>query len=162
MGRQSTRRHKLQPVQGDMGVVEIERRDASGIPDQIAENIAAARGNCHDVIVGLNGQRLAFGLPGNPVSHFVCFHLFVAAALRRLTGAEPQNFLRGTLVSGLDDQPNPRETYTPARLDSTGLHPLKWTSSGDVTCLVETNALVRVPANGGSMKAGREVEFLPT
>ena len=99
------------------------------------------------LIFGVNGQRLAFGLPGNPVSHFVCFHLFVAAALRGLTGASPQNFSRGMLASRLDDKPNPRETFTPARYNSAGLHPLKWTSSGDVTCLVETNALIRVPAN---------------
>jgi molybdopterin molybdotransferase len=114
------------------------------------------------LIFGVNGPRVAFGLPGNPVSHFVCFHLFVAAALRGLVGAESENFLRGPLASGLEDQPNPRETFTPARLDPAGLHPLKWTSSGDVTCLVETNALIRVPANCGSIEAGDEVEFLPT
>lgn len=114
------------------------------------------------LIFGVNGQRLAFGLPGNPVSHFVCFHLFVAAALRGLTGTSPQDFSRGTLASRFDDKPNPRETFTPARYNSAGLHPLKWTSSGDVTCLVETNALIRMPANQGSMNAGSEVEFLPT
>jgi molybdopterin molybdotransferase len=114
------------------------------------------------LIFGVNGQRLAFGLPGNPVSHFVCFHLFVTAALRGLTGANRQDFSRGMLASGLDDKPNPRETFTPARYDAAGLHPLKWTSSGDVTCLVETNALIRVPANSGAMKAGSEVEFLLT
>jgi molybdopterin molybdotransferase len=114
------------------------------------------------LIFGANGKRIAFGLPGNPLSHFVCFYLFVDAALRRLTGAEPQNFLRDTLASKLDDEPNPRETFIPARLDSGGLHPLKWMSSGDLTCLVETNALVRVPANHGSMETGTEVEFIPT
>jgi molybdopterin molybdotransferase len=114
------------------------------------------------LIFGANGRRIAFGLPGNPISHFVCFHLFVVAALRGLTGAEPQNLSRGALASRLDDEPNPRETFMPARLDLAGLHPLKWLSSGDVTCLVETNALIRVPANSGSMEAGSEVEFLPT
>jgi molybdopterin molybdotransferase len=114
------------------------------------------------LIFGVNGRRIAFGLPGNPISHFVCFHLFVAAALRRLTGAGPQNFLRAALASELDDEPNPRETFMPARLDLAGLHPLKWMSSGDVTCLAETNALIRVPANIGPMEVGTEVEFLPT
>jgi molybdopterin molybdotransferase len=114
------------------------------------------------LIFGVNGGRIAFGLPGNPVSHFVCFHLFVAAALRRLVGAEPQNFQHGALASRLDDKPNPRETFTPARSEPSGLRPLKWTSSGDVTCLVETNALIRVSANRDSMEAGTEVEFLST
>ena len=141
--------------------------------------------------------RVAFGLPGNPLSHFVCFHLFVATALAGLTGGEPPKFLRGRLAAKLDDAPNPRETLWPARLkvgqasclspmaepsdeDRPGgnsfaptrqldgleacltLHPLAWASSGDVTCLAETNALIRVPANRGSIEAGTEVDFLPT
>jgi molybdopterin molybdotransferase len=114
------------------------------------------------LIFGVNGRRIAFGLPGNPVSHFVCFHLFVAMALRALTGARPQHFLRGRLTSRLDDEPNPRETFVPARLNMAGLHPLKWMSSGDTTCLAETNALICVPAKSNIMQARTEVEFLPT
>ena len=114
------------------------------------------------LIFGVNGSRVAFGLPGNPLSHFVCFHLFVAAALKKLVGEEPRRFLRGRLAAKLDDAPNPRETLWPARLDLAGLHPLAWASSGNVTCLAETNALSRVPANRGSIGAGAEVDFLPT
>ncbi len=113
------------------------------------------------LIFGVNGPRVAFGLPGNPVSHFVCFHLFVAAALGRLTGADPQNFSQGALASKLDDAPNSRESFVPARWDAMGLHPLKWLSSGDLKCLVETNALIRIPANSGPMDAGMKVDFLP-
>jgi molybdopterin molybdotransferase len=109
-----------------------------------------------------NIVRVAFGLPGNPLSHFVCFHLFVAAALAKLTGAEPEKFQHGRLAAKLDDTPCPRETLWPARSDPAGLHPLAWASSGDVTCLRETNALIRVPANRGSIEPGAEVEFLST
>ncbi|HEX3857135.1 MAG TPA: molybdenum cofactor biosynthesis protein MoaE [Verrucomicrobiae bacterium] len=114
------------------------------------------------LIFGVNGNRIAFGLPGNPLSHFVCFHLFVATALAKLIGAEPKKFLRGQLAEKLKDAPCPRETLWPARLDLAGLHPLAWASSGDITCLTETNALVRVPANRSSIDAGTEVEFLTT
>jgi molybdopterin molybdotransferase len=114
------------------------------------------------LIFGVNGSRVAFGLPGNPLSHFVCFHLFVAAALAKLTGAAPEKFQRGRLAAKLDDAPCPRETLWPAHRGPAGLHPLAWASSGDVTCLVETNALIRVPANRGSIAAGAEVEYLST
>ena len=60
------------------------------------------------LIFGTNGSRVAFGLPGNPLSHFVCFHFAIAAALAGLTGAEPQKFLRGQLAYKLDDEPCPR------------------------------------------------------
>jgi molybdopterin molybdotransferase len=109
-----------------------------------------------------SANRVAFGLPGNPLSHFVCFHLFVATALAKLVGEEPKRFMRGTTAAKLDDAPNPRETLWPARLDSQGLHPLAWASSGSVTCLAEANALIRVPGNRGSIETGAEVEFWPT
>jgi molybdopterin molybdotransferase len=108
-----------------------------------------------------NRVRVAFGLPGNPLSHFVCFHFAVATALARLTGGKPPTFLRRQLAGKLDDKPCPRETLWPARLDAAGLHPLKWASSGDVTCLAQTNALVRVPVNRDSIESGAEVDFLP-
>jgi molybdopterin molybdotransferase len=149
------------------------------------------------LIFGVNGPRVAFGLPGNPLSHFVCFHFAVATALACLTGGEPPKFLRGQLAEKLDDKPCPRETLWPARLEwrvgqtflsassgdfpvacadnaNTGqecpanqqtgmsaLHPLKWASSGDITCLAAANALVRVPANCASLYNGTTVDFLP-
>ena len=109
----------------------------------------------------LNGNRIAFGLPGNPLSHFVCFHLFVATALAKLAGAEPPTFLHGKLAANLDDAVNPRETLWPARLDAAGLHPLKWSSSGDVTCFAAANTLIRVPPNVAGFAAGVEVGFWP-
>ncbi|MDE3069067.1 MAG: molybdenum cofactor biosynthesis protein MoaE [Verrucomicrobiota bacterium] len=118
------------------------------------------------LIFGVCGPRAAFGLPGNPLSHFVCFHLFVAAALAKLGGQEPQSFLRGRLAEKLEDQPCPRETLWPTRVAWRGaapqLRPLPWASSGDVTCLAQTNALIRVPAGRGSIEAGAEADFLPT
>lgn len=35
---------------------------------------------------------LVFGLPGNPVSAFVTFHLFVLPALRKYSGYDSQQF----------------------------------------------------------------------
>lgn len=117
------------------------------------------------LIFGVNGNRVAFGLPGNPLSHFACFHFAMATALAKLVGETQPAFLRGKLAAKLDDPPNPRETLWPARLElSTGemrLQPLEWASSGDVTCLAQTNALIRVPANVGSLDAGAAVDFLP-
>lgn len=111
------------------------------------------------------GGRVAFGLPGNPLSHFVCFHVFVATALANLTGAEPPKFIQGSLAAKLKDAPNPRETLWPARWEARNgkmeLTPLRWSSSGDVTALANTNALIRVPPKQGSLAAGVAVEFLP-
>ena len=118
------------------------------------------------LIFGVNGMRVAFGLPGNPLSHFVCFHFAVATALARLSGEATPRFLTGKLAAKLDDSACPRETLWPARLEFFGgelrLHPLPWASSGDVTCLASANALLRVPVNCASLAAGAAVEFLST
>jgi molybdopterin molybdotransferase len=118
------------------------------------------------LIFGVNGSRVAFGLPGNPLSHFVCFHFAVATALAGLTGGEPPEFLRGQLAEKLGDKPCPRETLWPARWEwndaTPRLRPLAWASSGDITCLTAANALIRVPANQGSIEKFAEVDFLPT
>jgi molybdopterin molybdotransferase len=117
------------------------------------------------LIFGVNGSRVAFGLPGNPLSHFVCFHFAVATALARLTGNQVPEFLHGRLTVRLDDPPCVRDTLWPARLEFSGgairLHPLPWVSSGDVTCLARANALIRKPANTSLLAAGTEVDFLP-
>ena len=117
------------------------------------------------LIFGVNGPRVAFGLPGNPLSHFVCFHFAVATALACLTGGEPPEFLRGQLAEKLADKPCPRETLWPARWEwndaTPRLRPLEWASSGDITCLTAANALVRVPASQGSIEKFAGVDFLP-
>jgi molybdopterin molybdotransferase len=117
------------------------------------------------LIFAANGPRIAFGLPGNPLSHFVCFHVFVAAALAGLEGAEPPAFVRGVLADKLDEPPNPRETLWPARMRLQNciceLQPVQWNSSGDVTAFREANALIRIPPRSNPLPAGAEAEFLP-
>jgi len=117
------------------------------------------------LIFGVKGARVAFGLPGNPLAQFACFHFAVATALARMTGGPAPEFLRGRLADRLNDPPGLRETLWPARLEFSGgslrLRPLDWASSGDVTCLARANALVRNPAHCGLLEAGMEVDFLP-
>lgn len=98
------------------------------------------------LIFATRDGRAAFGLPGNPLSHFVCFHLFARRALDRLAGRPPR-----TLVSVRADEkpePDPRETWWPARVRAEGgelrAHPLPWTDSSDLTGLPTSNALLRV------------------
>lgn len=111
------------------------------------------------LIVARRGDHWAFGLPGNPLSHFVCLHVFVQAAIAAMEGAaEAPVLLTGKVVSPIAG--NPRETWWPAREAPAGLCPLRWASSGDLTSLATTNALVRVPASG--LAAGAAAEFIQT
>ncbi len=115
-------------------------------------------------IFGVNGRRVAFGLPGNPLAHYVVFHLGVATALACLLGStETPPSQRGRLAADLRSDACPRETLWPARLEWPGaaprLRPLVWRSSGDLTCLGEVSALIRVPPQTNDLAAETEVEF---
>ena len=98
------------------------------------------------LLVATRGAQIAFGLPGNPLSHFVCFHLFVARLLARLAGASPSPLLRVPLAPGAPLRPNPRETWWPATRTPEGYAPLPWADSSDLTVLSRTHALLRVPS----------------
>ena len=119
------------------------------------------------LIVATRGAALAFGLPGNPLAHFVCLNLYVRAALDAFSAhpTEPL-FQRGVLAAELAAEANARETYWPARCwrgdGVVMLTPLRWSSSGDLTSLATANALIRVFAGCGKLVSGAAVEFVPT
>lgn len=118
------------------------------------------------LIVATRGATLAFGLPGNPLAHFVCLHLYVRAALEAWSGRPATEFTPGVLAADLAADGSARETFWPARwqlADGTvRLTPLRWSSSGDLTALATANALVRVPAGTERLARGRPVQFLRT
>lgn len=118
------------------------------------------------LIFGTRGNGVAFGLPGNPLAHFVCLNLFVRAAINKLSGsADCPSIRTGTLGSDLNDITNARETLWPSQVDySTGsaaILPLRWSSSGDLTCLANAKALALVPAGCQSLPKGALVSFFP-
>ena len=103
------------------------------------------------------GAQAAFVVPGNPVSHFVCYHLGVRLAIERLCGLVPAwNLVRLPLHGGEPLQAESRETYWLARTQTQDgrlvVVPKRWSTSGDTFSLAGTNALVRVnaqsPADG--------------
>ena len=117
------------------------------------------------LIVAQRGNTLAFGLPGNPLAHFVCLNLYVRAALEAFTGqAARTTFTTGVLTADLAAGGNTRETFWPARwIQRDGmamLTPLRWSSSGDLTALATANALIRVTAGAEQFQRGSRVEFM--
>jgi molybdopterin molybdotransferase len=119
------------------------------------------------LIVAQCGRTVAFGLPGNPLAHFVCLNLFVRASLEKMLGLPERNpFAPAVLAANLEGDSNARETLWPAvvgceagRMLAT---PLRWSSSGDLTCLAVANALLRVAPGTGLLLAGAEIPFATT
>jgi molybdopterin molybdotransferase len=68
---------------------------------------------------GVREGTLVFGLPGNPVSSFVCFELFVRLAIMRMMGYQ-DDASRRTLarLDGPFDHDNERPTFFPATIET--------------------------------------------
>ncbi len=103
------------------------------------------------------GRQIAFVIPGNPVSHFVCFYTAIRLALERLGGlAETWEFLNLEMVDPQIIRPDPRETFWPSRISvregKLVITPQHWSSSGNAFSLAGCNALARV--NAGSPSDG--------
>jgi molybdopterin molybdotransferase len=119
------------------------------------------------LIFGASPAQLVFGLPGNAMSHYVCFHLFVRLALECLIArAAGEEIPVGFLEEPLEDALNRRETWWPARTilraGRVELRPLPWKSSGDITRLPGADALFRIAPDTARLPAGARVEYLPT
>jgi len=113
---------------------------------------------------------LLFGLPGNPVSSFVTFQLFVRPVLRRLAGhADPKarERRRARLAQAIVKH-DERRAFLRVTLAPDPDHPGAWLAalaggqgSHVLSALAAADALAVVPEEVREMPAGAEVEVWP-
>ena len=116
---------------------------------------------------GRSGEVLLFGLPGNPVSSFVTFELFVRPVLRRLAGHTDligRDFVRATLTEPVTKSPA-RRAFLRVRLEGSDEH--GWTASlagGQdshvLSALAAANGLAIVSEDDDSLPAGAKVDVM--
>lgn len=98
------------------------------------------------LIFATRAHQVAFGLPGNPLSHWVCFHAFVTRALARFEGRDAPALVNAHLTEQLPSGGDGRRTWTPARRKYRDgmlyVVPLGWQHSGDLTPLASADALL--------------------
>jgi molybdopterin molybdotransferase len=105
---------------------------------------------------GINGRVPVFGLPGNPVSTFVAFELFVRPALLAMQGATVTTRPRApvSLIRGFRKQPG-RTHYIRAKVVRNGehliAHPHPKQGSAILSSLIGCNALVELPADASEI-----------
>ncbi|HSM52197.1 MAG TPA: gephyrin-like molybdotransferase Glp [Thermoanaerobaculia bacterium] len=119
------------------------------------------------LFVARHARGLVFGLPGNPASVMVAWHLFVRPALRCLLGL-PDATWRGALSAELTGElagANDRARYLPVRLarrDGRLLAgPATAKGSHDLPAYAAADALVRVPPLSPPLPPGASCEVLP-
>jgi molybdopterin molybdotransferase len=102
-----------------------------------------------------------FTLPGNPVSAFVSFQLFVRPALAALQGTDDMSLpsVQATLT-GPARSPAGRRSYLRGILDGSKVTPLSGQQSHQIASLGRANALIIVPEWETRLPAGDTVDVL--
>jgi molybdopterin molybdotransferase len=106
-----------------------------------------------------------FGLPGNPVSAYVSFEVFVRPALRRMLGVEPlsRRSVRARVSEPLRSPPG-RRSYLRGWLSveqgAYAVRPVGGTGSHLIASLASSNALIMVPEQATEVEAGAPVSVL--
>ncbi len=106
-----------------------------------------------------------FGLPGNPVSTQVCFHLFVAPLLRALAGRTEVApvFVEARLTDAVKGGAKVTR-FLPAELtsawDGVTVRVVGWQGSGDVAANARGNCYAMLPTGVDNFAAGETVRVL--
>jgi molybdopterin molybdotransferase len=107
-----------------------------------------------------------FGLPGNPVSTFVTFELFVRPALALLGGAgfEPPVFYRARLAKPCRQKAG-LTMFMPARVwvenRDPVVEPVGWQGSGDLVGTAAANCFLVIHPDQTDLAAGDWVDIMP-
>jgi molybdopterin molybdotransferase len=118
------------------------------------------------LVFGRVRERFFFGLPGNPVSTFVTFELFVRPAIALLGGAEfePPVFLRACLGKSLQQHLG-LTAFMPARVEIRDGQPVVnlvgYQGSGDLVGVAAANCFLVVRPEQTELAAGDWVDVLP-
>jgi molybdopterin molybdotransferase len=117
------------------------------------------------LLFGTREDQFVFGLPGNPVSSFVGFELFVRPALRKLAGhGIPGPQIESMQLTDPLKANHDRPTYQPARIVQTPegrrVQPLPWIGSADLRSLATADALLVLPPGAIDWPAGHRAEVL--
>jgi molybdopterin molybdotransferase len=114
------------------------------------------------LVFGRAGEKLFFGLPGNPVSGMVTFEVFARAALELLSGARdaPLPITLGRLARRFTHKPG-LTRFLPACVSDAEVAPVEWHGSGDIAGLCRANAFLVADADKPEYAAGETIGVLP-
>jgi len=101
-------------------------------------------------------------LPGNPVSSYISFQVFILPVLRRMLGREPAALPWPTARLGepVDSSPAGKRQFLRGVLRDGELHRVGGPGSHLVRALADSDTLIVVPEEATSLAAGDEVQML--
>ena len=114
------------------------------------------------VTFATSGQKSVIGLPGNPVSVYLMFHLFVLRTARLMSGLSlDDKYLQMPIAHDYKRKRAQRFAFIPCKLNNNGtVEQLNYHGSAHLQALLDSDGFFAVPKNIESLSAGDNVEFL--
>jgi len=114
-------------------------------------------------VFGVKENKYVFGLPGNPVSVFVVFELFVVPLIDKLTGKRTSDTTEKVpLIGDFDRKNGDREQYYPVMfIKDIGALPINFHGSAHLHALTVSNALMHIKKGVKYIKEGTIVNVRP-
>lgn len=121
------------------------------------EKIAVKPGK--PTVFGSLQNKMVFGVPGNPVSTFVIFEIFIKPLLYRMMGHEyvPVK-IRGIMKSGFSRKKARRQAHIPVRYNEGSVELLDYHGSAHFHALCRANGLILIPEGVREISAGSQID----
>jgi molybdopterin molybdotransferase len=113
---------------------------------------------------GLGKRTLVFGIPGNPVSNYLAYWLFIQPVLRKMSGyTEPlPEFLTGVMAEDYAKRSD-RQQFVPVKILNKDrkyyLRPLPGHGSADVMTLALADGFMKVEPDTAILRKGQPIGF---
>lgn len=126
--------------------------------DLIFDRIAVQPGK--PTTFGVHKKALVFGLPGNPVSSFIQFELFVRPLMQRSMGSDWQSFNKTfVLAEDYRRKRTDRLAWVPVQLNNDGsVSPVDYHGSAHINALPDAWGIMKVEIGVDSIKKGESVD----
>jgi molybdopterin molybdotransferase len=139
---------------GDLDYVP-ETLKAAGVKLRF-EQIAVQPGK--PTVFGTRDDRIVFGVPGNPVSAFIIFEVFIKPILLRMMGRDARPLeVSGTMVKPFLRKKIERAAFVPVRVLGDRIELLDYHGSAHIHALGRANALLYVPKGAAGYAEGSRV-----
>jgi molybdopterin molybdotransferase len=110
-------------------------------------------------VFGTFDNTIVFGMPGNPVSTFIIFEVFVKPILYRAMGFNYTPYIiKGVLNEEIKRKRTVRTAYIPVRFNNENqVEPLEYHGSAHLTALSAANGILSVPRGVKKIPKGSTV-----
>jgi molybdopterin molybdotransferase len=121
------------------------------------EQIAVQPGK--PTVFGTRRGKIVFGVPGNPVSTFVIFEIFIKPVLMRMMGLEEEPLVvRAAMAEDLVRRKTERAAFVPVRVRGDSVTQLDYHGSAHIRALGRADGLLYIPKGHAGYAAGSRVD----